>query len=496
MVLWIFRAVRKSLEDDGLIGRVFESTTYRTITSIRQMLFILQPLLWGVEKFFGKYAMDPMDRVMFEMNLEPDMYGPLGEALQSPAVQTLNKFMLAWFVFDMALDMLYSLLESFTLEEHEKAQRQYDKERKELGDVDDEDKAGTNMIISFTEGRIFRYVFWGVVISSLLSMLNAAGTAVSEELAYMRDTPSPEVTKANLAKINPWRDFLPEQDPVLREVVYMTQVLRQLTPTTLPEDDYQLFSDMIRSLETRTDICWRVFEETDIRQTILAAANRGSPSKPIADEPFSIHSRVKALHRHWGDLERAPGKPERWEDASDTTFLVPLIATHPFGEAETGNKAATGGGGYKLVLTPEQEADATKRYKKWRLDRDRKVSYLKIHPPTPMAWVPMSKSDTGVRNAWDSAFPDGRVQAGRSIPVGKLAGDQQWKPLFKSLITENIPFGWVTPGEEPQSAEESKAELDAMFAESDRAEERRTKQNDYIAQLKKAADERKQKSEL
>jgi hypothetical protein len=125
--------------------------------------------------------------------------------------------MLAWFVFDMALDMLYSLLESFTLEEHEKAQRQYDKERKELGDVDDEDKAGTNMIISFTEGRIFRYVFWGVVISSLLSMLNAAGTAVSEELAYMRDTPSPEVTKANLAKINPWRDFLPEQDPVLRE---------------------------------------------------------------------------------------------------------------------------------------------------------------------------------------------------------------------------------------------------------------------------------------
>ncbi|CAH0046801.1 unnamed protein product [Clonostachys solani] len=496
MVVWVFRAVRKSLEDDGLIGRVTESTAYRTITSLRQILFILQPLLWGVEKLFGKYAMDPMDRVFFEMNLEPGKLGPLGEALQSEAVLALNKFMLAWILFDAALGMLYSVLESFTLEEHEKAQRQYDKERKELGDVDEDDNAGTNMIISLTESRVFRYVFWGVIISSFLSMLNDAGTAVSEELAYMRATPSPEITKANLAKINPWRDFLPEQDPVLREVVYMKNVLRELTPTTLPEDDYQLFSDMIRSLETRTDICWRVFEETDIRQTILAAANRGSASKPIADEPFSIHSRVKALHRHWGDLERAAGKPERWEDASDTTFLAPLIATHPFGEPEAGNKAEPGGGGFKLVLTPEQEADATERYNKWRRDRDRKVSYLKIHPPTPMAWVPMAKSDTGVRNAWDSAFPDGRVQAGRSVPVGKLAGDQQWKPIFRSLITENIPWGWVAPGEEPQTPEESRAELDAMYEESDRVEERRTKQNEYIAQLKKEADERKQKSEL
>ncbi|VUC32482.1 unnamed protein product [Clonostachys rosea] len=495
MVVWIFRAVRKSLEDDGLIGRVTESTAYRTISSFRHILFILQPLLWGVEKYFGKYAMSPIDRVLFEMNLDPDMHSPLGEALMSPVVQMVNQFLLGWFLFDLALDMLYSALESFTLEEHEKAQRQYDKERKELGDVDEKDKAPTNLIISLTESRMFKYVFWGVVISSLLSMLNAAGTAISDEIAYMRDTPSPETTKANLAKINPYRDFLPEQDPILRDLIYVKHVLRQLTPTTLPEDDYQLFSDMIRSLETRTDICWRVWEETEIRQTILAAANRGSASKPIADEPFSLHKRVKALHSHWSDLERAPGKPERWEDASDTTFLAPLIATHSFGEAEAGNKAA-GGSGFKLALTPEQEADATKRYQKWRRDRDRKVSYLKLHPPAPMAWVPLAKSDTGIRNAWDNAFPDGRVQAGRSVPMGKLAGDQQWKPIFRSLLTENVPWGWVTPGEEPQSPEESKAELDELLAESDLAEERRTKQNEYIAQLKKEADERKQKSEL
>jgi hypothetical protein len=287
----------------------------------------------------------------------------------------------------------------------------------------------------------------------------------------------------------------------------MSHVLRQLTPTTLPGDDYELFSNMIRSLETRTDLSWRVYEETDIRQTIIAAANRGGHAqKPIAEEPFSIMERVKVLNSHWQDLAVASWKPERWEDASDTIFMKPLIVTNSFGEVgaklggigqtNTRDEIRTTGGGFKLALTPEQEAEATRVYDKWRRTRDRKVSYLKDHPPSPLAWVPVARSDTGIRNAWDTLFEDGRARAGRSAPASILSGSKQWKPIFRSRDLELIPFDWVPPGEEHQTAEDSKAELEALLKESDRIAERRKKQEEYVARLKLSMEEQREKTEL
>lgn len=166
------------------------------------------------------------------------------------------------------------------------------------------------------------------------------------------------------------------------------------------------------------------------------------------------------------------------------------------GTAKALDEIKTTGGGFKLALTSEQEAEATRIYNKWRRTRDRKVSYLKDHPPTPLAWAPVAKFDTDVRNAWDTLFDDGRVEAGRRVPVSKLSGSKQWKPIFSSLSLESVPFDWVLPGEEPQTVEDSQAELEALYKESDRRDERRTKQEEYLAQLKASIEDREKKKEL
>jgi hypothetical protein len=271
----------------------------------------------------------------------------------------------------------------------------------------------------------------------------------------------------------------------------MNHVLTNLIPTSLPVDDYELYSDIIRSLETRKHIPWRVYEEVDISTTISRAANRGGyRDKPIADEPFSIKKRVKALHNHWHELILDPHKPNRWED-SDNVFLKPLVALHPLGDVSMPSTSDS-----KLQLSSEQEADANIVYDKWRRDRDRKVSYLKDHPPSPLGWVPITKSDMGIHNVWDNVLEDGHVEAGRHVPVSRLASSRQFKPIFRSLSAERVPFGWVPPGQQPPTEKDSQAELDALYAESDRRNERREKQDKYLKDLGLAVEEKAKKNEL
>lgn len=273
----------------------------------------------------------------------------------------------------------------------------------------------------------------------------------------------------------------------------MSHVLRDLTPTTLPEDDYELFSNMLQSLATRTDLSWRVYEETDIRGTIMSAANRrGYRKQPIADEPFFINERVEALYKHWHELAIAPGKPERWEDTSDTTFMKPLLHGR---STEGGEQINFKDEGHKLILTPEQSIEADRVYNKWRRSHDRKASYLKDHPPTPIGWVPVPKSNMGIRNAWDTLFEDGVVAAGRHVAVSKLAENQAWKPIFGSF--HNIPWKWHTPGEtEERSVEYITQDNDASVAEVARQTLRKNRQLEYLEELKVKLEQKEEKQEL
>ncbi|KAF2488860.1 hypothetical protein BU16DRAFT_472726 [Lophium mytilinum] len=317
------------------------------------------------------------------------------------------------------------------------------------------------------------------------------GREIIEQVAQEVADYAPEATTEELSRINPWRDLLPSQDGVLRELIYIGHVLRDLTPTTLPEDDYQLFSDLLRSLETRTNISWRVYEESEIRNPIMSACNR----KPIPDEPFDINKRVNALHKYWDALSILPEKPGRWLDESDTTFIPPKLRGRQISDGEGGalSQLQEDDAIFKLNLTPEQNTEATKVYQKWRRNRDHKVSYLKLHPPTPMAWFPVSSSSTGASTAWNEVFPDGKIGRGRHVASSKLVGNKKWKPMFRSLLTENIPFDWVDP-----SGYEIDWDLELKESNEDyeRSKERRAKQSEYQQVLKVKLSEEKAKEEL
>lgn len=248
---------------------------------------------------------------------------------------------------------------------------------------------------------------------------------------------------------------------------------------------------MIRSLETRTDISWRVFEETEIRNPIMHAANQ----KSNPEEPFFIRDRVKALFKHWDALAILPDKPQRHEDASDTTFIPPILRGRQIADGKGAPSGDSEGddAGFKLSLTPEQNAQATKVYENWRRNRDHKVSYLKLHPPTPMAWTPVRMSDASARNAWADVFHDGKVQAGRHVADSKLVGNKKWKPMFRPLLIENIPFSWEAPGMPPIDWEK---ELEESTAKYERKNLRNFKTTEYQKALRERLDAEKVKEEL
>ncbi|GJC78818.1 hypothetical protein ColLi_01656 [Colletotrichum liriopes] len=273
------------------------------------------------------------------------------------------------------------------------------------------------------------------------------------------------------AATNPWRDLPP--DPAIHktilEVLLIGDTLRDgMLPTSLPEDDYGMYSAMLRSLETRKDLTWLVIQETGVDKTIMAIANRGGYHSPIPEEPHDLHVRAERLHHHWSTLASAHDKPDRWEARFDTTSLPPLVNGHVSGSGQ--NAGAT-----NLDLTSEQKVAADTKYRAYRKRRDRAVSYLKDHPPKPMAWFPIQAEPEMTRSAWETIFSDGIVQAGRKVLGSKLAGNSLFKPVYRDLITERVPYDWVNP-DEPVKEYTEKDHLKEMetFREESRVRQERT----------------------
>ncbi|UQC90094.1 uncharacterized protein CLUP02_15625 [Colletotrichum lupini] len=307
--------------------------------------------------------------------------------------------------------------------------------------------------------------------------------------AFLLDSSKPG--KDDYAATNPWRDLPPDSavHSTIREVLLISDTLRDgMLPTSLPDDNYDTYSAMLRNLETRQDVTWLVIQETGVDRTIMAIANRGGHHSPIPEEPHDLHERAKTLHGHWSALTAASDKPERWEARFDTTCLPPLAARQ--GSA-SGQKA----GSFKLDLTPAQKADAEARYKAYRKRRDRAVSYLKDHPPKPMAWVPAQTDPEKQRGFWESLFNDGVIKAGRNVEGGKLAGNPGFKPVYRDLITERVPYDWVNPDEQVKEYTEVDhlKEMEAFREESRIRKERTDKQAAYQEELR--AEERRKRGE-
>ncbi|GAD98933.1 hypothetical protein NECHADRAFT_52057 [Paecilomyces variotii No. 5] len=329
----------------------------------------------------------------------------------------------------------------------------------------------------------FRLVKWTIRLALFLFLLDQSlfylhtfGVIDLDNLLGIED----EVPyDANRAGTNPYRD-LPADPAVLdtiKEVAYISDILSAtFLPTSLPDDDYALCSHYLRSLETRTDISWLVLEETGIDRTISAISSRGrSWRNPIPDEPFSLHERFTKLHQHWWALQLDPGKPERWEKWFDETYLPPLLKSKPLENAQDSQP-------FQIQFTPDQQAEADAKFAKYLRERERKVSYLKIHPPKPLGFVPVSRDSGASQRAWGSLFSDGVVEAGRSISFGSLTENPTFKPIYGSLGLELVPFSWVSPADKdkpPQSDEDRERQTSQILVDMEKMRERRARREEF-----------------
>lgn len=268
-----------------------------------------------------------------------------------------------------------------------------------------------------------------------------------------------------LQRFNPFKDL--PNDPVtvntFREVSYIKAKLRYfLVPTSLPGDDYLLCSKLLRSLETRHDLTWLVLDETGVRDTIQTISRRGSPREPIPDEPFDLTQRAKSLTAHWTALSKLPDCPKKWETGFSTQRHPPLIAED-----------------FKLELDPEQTANLEKEYTEWRTGRDEKAAYLKYNPPHPTGYSQATRDQVHVDETWE--LLPWVIFEGAASPND---GSRRWLPIYTSLLSQKIPFGWRAP-DAPPPRQKTQEEKDQWERENQEDTERRDRQWQFQKQLRK-----------
>ena len=196
-----------------------------------------------------------------------------------------------------------------------------------------------------------------------------------------------------------------------------------------------------------------MLQESELKQAVLAIAQcRDSIPKPLADEPFELQKRFKALHAYWSALAQRDDKPQPWQDAFDTVLIPPLLKAQPFdldgavdqaqmGESQQEDKI-------ELRMTAEQKVSSDLQFKYYLATRSYKVSYLRAHPPKPMGFAPVAKQPRALHSTWDKIFTDGIIEAGRSIAFSKVANNDEWRPIYGSLALQRVPWTWVQEGNE------------------------------------------------
>ncbi|RKU47928.1 hypothetical protein DL546_009358 [Coniochaeta pulveracea] len=291
------------------------------------------------------------------------------------------------------------------------------------------------------------------------------------------------------AGTNPYRDLPEDQLTVVKEILFTAETLRDVfLPTSLPdEDDYGFLSKLVRTLETREDISWTTLRETGVDSTLGHIANR----RVFADEPYELTDRFRRLSEHWSRLALEEGKPERWEVEHDVTFLPPVLKVKGLehqGGVNGGVEEEEEEGVLGALLTGEQREKMEERWAEWKKNRDRSVSYLKSHPPRPLAWFPVPKSQAGKIAAWTELVDDGAVEAGKSVDEERVVASQKWKPWYVGWEMEDVPMEWRAPGEEDMTPEEFDRWMAKFNRQREWGDERKRKQEEIQEKLKAGRD--------
>jgi hypothetical protein len=213
-----FRETRKSLESDGLVGRVTEHFLYTTLADLRMVILLLCQLLWSIEPYIAKYMASPLDRMMLKSFNVPLPDGDLAQILSSDVVVELRLYLVLWFLLEfVVIRLVYGVLEKFTLEEYEVAEREYKEAQRQLGNVEeDNDGQKASLLAPLVNTSIFGWLTNAIFGFAVLTMLQD-GYGVAQKVAQEAADYAPLATPEELSGINPWRDLLPSQEGVLRE---------------------------------------------------------------------------------------------------------------------------------------------------------------------------------------------------------------------------------------------------------------------------------------
>jgi hypothetical protein len=182
-------------------------------------------------------------------------------------------------------------------------------------------------------------------------------------------------------------------------VDYIKQwLIRPPTPTNASE--LECYSDMILSLETRTDLTNLVLKFTEIENALIRVGRL-----KLEDDSHNLAKRANSLKRHWGDIRNAALKGTR----EDLVF-PPFVATLPAGKPP----------GWKLELSDKATEEAEKLYAAKKSQLDYGGSYFSVNPPRPIGWVPLNDK------AWS--------QTNRAkIDAGDLFHSKNWSPIYESF---------------------------------------------------------------
>lgn len=233
VVVRCLRIVRKSLEEDGIVGCVTESSAYSILRNLRLIWwFVLAQVLWGVERYAGHYLMNPEERMKWDMNRifseygseeQEEFLGPLGKVLESKVVVYFEYVVIYWVLFDLFLSLLYMTVKRFTPEENDGMQQEFDEEKKLLG----HEKTGKKGVLDrLVRSRLFRYCVIAYMLVTVLGLgierfvdLDALDSALESAQNRAREHESGfDMSKVDLSHVNPYRrDFPADQDGVLRE---------------------------------------------------------------------------------------------------------------------------------------------------------------------------------------------------------------------------------------------------------------------------------------
>ncbi|KAJ6440197.1 cobalamin synthesis protein [Purpureocillium lavendulum] len=199
-----------------------------------------------------------------------------------------------------------------------------------------------------------------------------------------------------------------------------------------PDDDVELLSLLLLSLETRQDLSQRVLQYTEAEHALNAIVRKCDSAEANA---FDLAGRAKELQRHWRSFHS-----ENRDANKDATGDVPYTAMKA--AADAGKPAD-----WKLELSEAAASDADNLFKAIRMEREHACSFFRRNTPTPMAWHPKDGE------AWKTVDK-------RMLQTGQLHHSPHFTPIYMGFPLQaiDVSFTWKNPDwDDEQVAEYSKA---------------------------------------